>query len=299
MSDKCNHCNVNITKKVRPGVKCVRCTIWIHRSCAQLPDGHQIWTCSKCKQARNSLMNRRRSSILSTGNVASSSSSSQSDVGNMVKEVENLKSTNTRILEMLNTLNDKMQMLEECKVEIAQLKGMNQRLITENQKLKDEIRNKVSKQKTADVRIVEGNTDMASLKKVGESSKRGNIQSRPVNQLSSPKNSSPLFSSSKFLSAAPSIKYIYVTNLHSEATNEDVVSHVSSHSAIDRNLLSCSSLTPRSITTPFFTSFKVGVPESFFNQVVDQTFWPQNSQVREFNIQQANFRVDHQRKTLS
>lgn len=131
----------------------------------------------------------------------------------------------------------------------------------------------------------------------GESSKvfRNEFRSVPLVPMSqnSFSFSSPPILPPNLLSAVKPKKSIFITHLQPRTRNEDVISYITEKIDIDRNLLQCLKITPKTIANPFFAAFKIDVPEEVFNSVILSKFWPQGVVSREFtdNKRSSNFRL--------
>lgn len=85
------------------------------------------------------------------------------------------------------------------------------------------------------------------------------------------------------ISAACPKKWLSVSNLSPSTTAEDLVKHLHENLKIEEKVVSCTKITPRSIVNPCFVSFKVGIPEKFFQNMKSTNLWPPNVIVREFD----------------
>lgn len=293
---KCVHCSQNITKTLRTGLGCIKCKKNFHRTCANVPSHIDIWTCKACEDKRKSSANvtRRSSNTLLRPSIGSSASSSQSvtqgGLGETImNEITNLKSSNVKIMQTLVALTEELTLLREFRAENMILREANKRLVSENTELLKAVR--ISEQRS--VINNEPGTSRSSLSEQRPQS----IDSRL--SLGSGSQMDPLLSSQesegnhKDLRAADNFKWIYVTNLQPQTTCEDVKSHIVLKTNINRSLLSSQKVTPKSIIQPIFSTFKVGVPQAIFNEVVRNEFWPSNCRAREF-VDRKNFRFSDQ-----
>lgn len=301
-NDKCNHCNENITQVKRPGVKCVKCNKWMHRSCAKMLPSHQIWTCEDCKRKQPQAQNQRRSLLPTPSSRYSNSNSSlRRSTGpqlSVASEIAEIKETNSKILKMLSTFEEKFQLLSEYRDENARLNAANRRLAVELAQVNREIcKNNLQISSADSVNKKICTEPLVASNETFEGFPNGiNARLEPrhnimqTNVASTSNEPSP-----NNLCAIKPMKWLYLSNLRPETTCEDIKAHIVSRSKnrIHRGLIQCSNLTPKSILNPFFMSFKIGVPEECFKDVSALEAWPYNADVREFaNTRPSNFRLD-------
>lgn len=295
MTLKCITCDENVTKTRNPGVKCVKCPNNIHRSCAQLKTGHQIWTCEGCTKGRVSLLPVPRRSVplrpsLPAGYPSNDVASPTLISSEMSKEISDLKAVNLKILESLSSITEQLQLLVEYREENVLLRMSNRRLTAENIQLKVEIR-KIECQQlqgptnssksvslSLSVSELEGNNEASNSFKTANPNRRQPLISAELNQITS----NPSSSSHASLKAVQPLKFLVLANLQPHTTCEDIRTHIASKTNQQRSTIYCASLTPKSIINPHFVSFKVGVIESVFDDVMKSSCWPTNMSFREF-----------------
>lgn len=185
------------------------------------------------------------------------------------KEIIELKAANANILEALRSMSQKIDLLIEYRNENKALTTENKRLVTENIQLNCELK-KVSLKNSSAERT-------GSILSTGENAARSfNVDDSNLNECSLN------FVSANELSAANSLRWIYVSNLKSTTTCEDVRTHIMNKTHVGREEIHCNNLTPKSMINPFYTSFKVGFIENSSLDLSDASFWPSNAVVREF-----------------
>lgn len=78
---------------------------------------------------------------------------------------------------------------------------------------------------------------------------------------------------------------IFVSRIHPETTEEEIVHHISSRVGTSRDVLACRKLNSRRSSSggrSFTASFKVFAPQDLFSAIVSPDIWPADSIVREF-----------------
>lgn len=319
----CKHCNAKVTLIRRPGISCTGCKKVYHRACTNIANGHQIWTCQDCKNKRKSnrasLSHNARQSL--SRNSVNTAVSENSSIDSMTKEITELKSTNARILEILSTLNEKFTLMSEFRDENMVLRASNQRLVKENSDLTRAMRLHTDYETNINASLAQpadviDNRDSNSGQQMGARSSRSTIfptvstnsddQAAVVSSVSQmetlslpPSSSSTQTFNRVAIRAAEPQKWIFVSNLQPTTTCEDIKAHIVANVNVQHSLLTCSRITPKSIVTPFYATFKVGVPSQLFKEIVDPVLWPGNVKLREF-LQRGggNFRLrDQERET--
>lgn len=273
----------------------------MHRSCAKMLPSHQIWTCEECKRKHPQSQNQRRSLLPTPSRRYSNSNSSvRRSTGpqlSVASEIAEIKETNSKILKMLSTFEEKFQLLSEYREENARLIAANKRLTVELAQVNREICKNSLKSSSAD-RVNKMNTEPfpasnETFDRFPNDTNVFNETSQPDSLISQPSTSS--VQSSKDICAVKPMKWLYLSNLRPETTCEDIKAHIvtRSRNRIYRGIIQCSNITPKSILNPFFMSFKVGVPEECFKEVSTHEAWPSNVNVREFAATRpTNFHLD-------
>ncbi|CRL08052.1 CLUMA_CG021142, isoform A [Clunio marinus] len=289
VTQKCCLCHKNITTIKNCGVKCTKCTKWIHWKCSQLPPSHEIWTCTDCKR-RSSLVNRRPSrssfgsSHMSSGSVNNSakiSSSEASVLEGVTSEIKELKNVNKRIIEALAALEGKIERMNGTQEEVNRLKIENLRLKEENTHLWNKLKNN---DKSA---VMRSATDFTFPSTSAVSPSGVESLNNDILNSKTPTNV-PLQISAKPIRAVQSLKWIHVSNLQPTTTSEDLISYVTSKIEVESNLIVCSRLTPKTILKPFYISYKIGLPEKVSEDVINNDFWPENVKIRDFTSTYVN-----------
>jgi hypothetical protein len=78
------------------------------------------------------------------------------------------------------------------------------------------------------------------------------------------------------------LKWLYVSNLDPQTTEEAVVKLISSGLQSAPTEFSCVKLLPKSVLAPTFVSFKVGMKEELFPRCLAPELWPSGIAFREF-----------------
>lgn len=299
----CTHCHMKITKIQRKGLKCIKCPVWIHQSCAALPMGHEIWTCIKCKRQSSSTSNRSSlNSRVSTGTGSSSSSVNLVSTSNSVTNLQ-LMNEIKEIKSLTAALIDRMSALEgsHCQ-EMRLVRLENFELLKEIRDLKEHLFVK-STSDTEPVPMVHPRFNSY----VKEVSPTDPEMAPPIlepvpsylavfdppgpskNMFLSKSNATKLNlvndvddHTAPQLAAVASRKWISVSNLLPSTNDVDVIQFISKKIKSSNGEIVCSKITPRSIAFPTFSSFKIGVPIELFESVLNSQFWPDNASVKEF-----------------
>lgn len=79
-------------------------------------------------------------------------------------------------------------------------------------------------------------------------------------------------------------RQIFISRVHQDTTEEEIIEHISSHVSASRGQVACRRITPllNRGGHSFSASFKVLVPDDLFSAVISPAIWPANSIVREF-----------------
>lgn len=293
-------CGENITAVKRPGFSCTKCKKTIHRKCTKMLPGFEIWTCDECKKKKNN----HRSSLTLTSlfqPLSASGGEGSGNNNNLEKEMEEIKRSNSLILDCLSSIGKKLQLLGDYREENVCLKTENRRLKVEIDQLRRELRICESKQMTLASSSTDRNPDISGddptpeenePTSVSQSSLSPPTQCYAEDQINQESRMESDTISHALLSAMKPLKWLYVSNLNPETTCEDIKSYITSKMKIKRSETYCSSLTPKSIINPFYASFKVGVPDSCWKSIVLKSNWPCNVSIREFtnSNQERNFR---------
>lgn len=227
----------------------------------------------------------------------------------MAKEITELKATNSRILEALSTLNDKLTLLGEFRDENTILRATNHRLIKENNDLTRAINaNVIRNNNNVNESVINmppfrtaDNTDgsvnavpqMEALSSAPFSPTAASLQVNDdevatVDSVSQMETIQllPLPSTQAVridaLRAIEPQKWIFIANLHPSTSCEEMKAHILANKDVERTSLNISRITPKSIQAPFYAAFKVGVPARLFDEIVNPVFWPGNVKIREF-----------------
>jgi hypothetical protein len=84
------------------------------------------------------------------------------------------------------------------------------------------------------------------------------------------------------LIAVQPLKWLYVSMLHPETTEDSIVKLLGKKLNKTENDFTCVKLVPKNIPTLTFISFKVGMSEELFEKSIDPTVWPNGVAIREF-----------------
>lgn len=298
MAPQCCKCNENITSKRKPGVKCSKCNNQVHRECAKLSPAIQIWTCDKCvkvsrlSNSRSSWIHQRPSTSTSTtsanrGSLGSAKSqrADGNKISSMEQEIIELRAFNSKILQALTSMNERLELLMEYKDQNSALNVENRRLSMENTALNCELKKKTLSLNSSTT------ADRTKLSTRNETS----LQSSDVNLNVRADN----FKRLNDLSAINTMRWIHVSNLKSSTTCEDIRRHIMETTQIGRDEIHCVCLTPKSIVNPLYTCFKVGVIENRMNDIVLPSFWPTKTKIKEFvDEKNQNFRNARRRQSI-
>jgi hypothetical protein len=99
-----------------------------------------------------------------------------------------------------------------------------------------------------------------------------------------------------FIRGVESTKWVYVTKLHPNTSEDDVVNYVTSKLVISKDKIKCSKLVTADsdLSKMDFVSFKILVQSPKYVELLHNKFWPKNVTSREFQNRQ-NFRLGHRR----
>jgi hypothetical protein len=84
------------------------------------------------------------------------------------------------------------------------------------------------------------------------------------------------------LVAVKPLKWLYVSMLHPETTEDSVIKLLSNALGNTQEEYTCVKLLPRNMPTPTFISFKVGMSDDLFEKSLDPAVWPNGVAIREF-----------------
>lgn len=313
-------------------MKCTKCTSWIHFKCAGMPQGHQIWNCDKCGGNAVITSHSRRSSI--PLNVSTAVNDANNLANNQImRELMELKRFNNIFLERISAMDNRLRSIVVVhQEEISSLKRINMELTAEinSMKICQEMSTSAGEIATHQKMSLVSDFESVSLSEFGSSLDlptsvdrleiAPQITRRVIENTSSfngessqsvpgrigfnsgsnveVEESLPLFSPSSLLSAVDPKKQIFLSHLHPQTSSDEIISHIMQKIKVDRSFLSCLKITPRTIANPYFSAFKLDVPESVFDIVVSSDFWPSKAVSREFtekNKRKPNFynRVTH------
>ena len=145
-----------VTALKKPGLVCSKCKVLqILKTCANLPEGHEIWTCLRCEtiskntrrtsiQPRTSLSGSQPSSSLPGQTIShrkvSQAPTNTNTIQVLMSEFNELKNINKQRLSKLSLITDVMTMVNELRDEVNQLKITNKHMHAENTALKEDLR---------------------------------------------------------------------------------------------------------------------------------------------------------------
>lgn len=93
------------------------------------------------------------------------------------------------------------------------------------------------------------------------------------------------------LSAVEANKWIFISRLHPQTSEIQVVHHLTTNLEISATDIVCNKLIKRGISEDriSFTSFKIGLKSNLFDKVNNRTFWPTGAIVHEFKPRSKNW----------
>jgi hypothetical protein len=291
-SNKCHMCDKNITPKMNPGVRCVKCQhVEVHRSCAKMKAGHEIWRCESCEvgisknpSSSSQKQPKRRSSLIPIpiSQVATATSSKMS-IEILEKEIVELKQMNIRMLNMLSQISGRLMDVDILRNENMRLKAKLRatKLIDVNYSAVGENSHQTAIERT------EGSAMVAESQQTEVQPNDNNACSGIINNRECSVNDKA--KRDQLMNSRP-LKFIHISKLRPETNCDDVKSFVSTQLNIESMEIHCRSLIPKALSNPHYSSFKVGVPLELFEKALNLTNWPRHSTVREF--------VDHERSNF-
>jgi hypothetical protein len=85
------------------------------------------------------------------------------------------------------------------------------------------------------------------------------------------------------------LKWLYVSNLHPETTENSVVKLISNKLKSSPSEFICVKLLPRNMLSPTFISFKIGMEDQLFIKTMNPDIWPNGIAIREFIERPRNY----------
>lgn len=88
------------------------------------------------------------------------------------------------------------------------------------------------------------------------------------------------------LEVAPRIKWLHLSSFLNSVTTDNIIAYVSKHTTIDSSLISCHMLVKKNVVVKTLkrVNFKIGVPSSHYESLLNSAIWPADVNVRPFEF---------------